>query len=205
MTKTLVTWTSSCRRRSQRRSSCRTGVERAERLVEQQHARLDRKRAGERDALALPAGKLVRKAVGEPIELHELQQRIDLARYRHIVQALATRTHAQAEGDVLENGHVAEQRVVLEDEAHLALARVHAGRIVAVKGDGAGIRRLKPGDDAQQRRLAGARRPEQRQQLAGFDPEIDAVDCDKFAEALRDAGQLDTHQAWPFAGEERAG
>ena len=36
------------------------GVERAERLVEQQHARLDGQRAGERDALALAAGELAR-------------------------------------------------------------------------------------------------------------------------------------------------
>ena len=34
-------------------------VERAERLVEQQHPRLDRERAGERHALALAAGELV--------------------------------------------------------------------------------------------------------------------------------------------------
>ncbi len=41
------------------------GVERAERLVEQQHARLDGERAGERDALALAAGKL-RRDSGRP-------------------------------------------------------------------------------------------------------------------------------------------
>ena len=35
-------------------------VERAERLVEQQHLRLDRQRAGQRDALALAAGELAR-------------------------------------------------------------------------------------------------------------------------------------------------
>jgi hypothetical protein len=34
------------------------GVERAERLVEQQHLRLDRQRAGQRHALALAAGEL---------------------------------------------------------------------------------------------------------------------------------------------------
>ena len=34
------------------------GIERAERLVQQQHARLDGKRAGKGDALALTAGKL---------------------------------------------------------------------------------------------------------------------------------------------------
>ena len=40
-------------------------VERAERLVEQQHLRLLGERAGERDALALAAGQLVRLAAGE--------------------------------------------------------------------------------------------------------------------------------------------
>ena len=39
------------------------GVERPERLVEEEHARLDRERAGERDALALAAGELGRVAV----------------------------------------------------------------------------------------------------------------------------------------------
>ena len=39
----------------------------------------------------------------------------------------APRSHAQAEGDVLEHRHVAEQRVVLEHEADVALARTVAG------------------------------------------------------------------------------
>ena len=50
------------------------GVERAERLVEQQHPRLDRERARERHALALAARELRRVAVGQPVELHQLQQ-----------------------------------------------------------------------------------------------------------------------------------
>ena len=54
------------------------GVERAEGLVEQQHARLDRERAGERHALALAAGQLRRIAVGEALEADEVQQLVDL-------------------------------------------------------------------------------------------------------------------------------
>ena len=74
VTNTVVTCTSSCRRRSQARSSLRTrGVERAEGLVEQQHARLDRQRPGERHALALAARELGRVAVGEAVEVHELR------------------------------------------------------------------------------------------------------------------------------------
>ena len=56
------------------------GVERAERLVQQQHARLHRQRAGQRDTLALAAGKLGGIAVGQPVELHQFQQRAHLSR-----------------------------------------------------------------------------------------------------------------------------
>ena len=64
VTKTVVTCTSSCSRRSQLaqlRADAR--VERAERLVEQQHLRLDGERAGERHALPLAARELRRVAV----------------------------------------------------------------------------------------------------------------------------------------------
>ena len=52
-------------------------VERAERLVEQQHLRLGRERAGERHALPLAAGELRRIAVAEALQLHELEQLVD--------------------------------------------------------------------------------------------------------------------------------
>ena len=75
-----MTWTSSCSRRSQARRSARTlRVEGAERLVEQQHARLHRQRAGERHALALAAGELRGIAVGEAVEPHEVSSSSTLA------------------------------------------------------------------------------------------------------------------------------
>ena len=55
------------------------GVERAEGLVEQQHPRLDRERAGERDALALAAGELAGIAPGEAAELDEIEELADAA------------------------------------------------------------------------------------------------------------------------------
>ena len=55
-------------------------VERAERLVEQQHLRVDRERAGEAHALPLAAGELRRVAVGEAFELDELEQLVRRAR-----------------------------------------------------------------------------------------------------------------------------
>ena len=93
-------------------------VERAERLVEQQHARLVRERARERDALLLPARELARQALLVAVERHELQQLG--ASPAPLGAAHAART--QRELDVVGHGHVAKQRVVLEHETDLALA-----------------------------------------------------------------------------------
>ncbi len=56
------------------------GVEGAERLVEQQHLRLDRQGPGQGHALALAAGELGRQAVGELLEVHQLEQLVRPAR-----------------------------------------------------------------------------------------------------------------------------
>ena len=48
-------------------------VERRERLVEQQRARVVHERARERDALALAAGELARLALGEVAEPHDVE------------------------------------------------------------------------------------------------------------------------------------
>ena len=59
-----------------------------------------------------------------------------------------------------------EQRVMLEHEADAALARIDMQHALAFEADVAGIRPFETGDDAQERRLAGARWAEQRQKLA---------------------------------------
>ena len=50
------------------------GIERAERFVQQQHARLDGERARQCHALTLPAGQLARIALAQTFELHQFQQ-----------------------------------------------------------------------------------------------------------------------------------
>ena len=52
-------------------------VERAERLVEQQRARVVHERAGQRDALLLAAGELRGLALGEVGEPDDLEQLVD--------------------------------------------------------------------------------------------------------------------------------
>ena len=103
------------------------------------------------------------------------------------------RAHAQAERDVLEDRHVPEQRVVLEHEADAAVARVARRGVFPVEQHGPRVGRLQPRDDPQHRRLAGAGRPEQRDELARCDPEADVVERDEAAEGLPQTPDFDSH------------
>ena len=168
-------------------------VERAERLVEQQHFRLDRQRARERDALPLSAGQLRRVPIAEVVELHELQQVGDLVGDLVVRRAMRSRSHAEAERDVLEHRHVAEERVVLKHEPDAALARLPVRRVLAVEQHAALVGRFEPGNDAQQRRLAAARRAEQRHELARAHLEADVAQGREAAERLADVPDVYAH------------
>ena len=116
-------------------------------------------------------------------------------RDRGLGGARAARDHAQPEGDVFEHRHVAKQRVVLKYETDLALANADVAGVLAVEQHLAGVRRFQPRDYPQQRGLARARQPQQRDQLAGFDMQVDSVNRDEIAELLADVSELDTHAA----------
>ena len=98
---------------------------------------------------------------------------------RRLIDAAAL----QREGDVLRHRHVRPDRVGLEDHAEAALVRRHErrGRRVehgaAVDDDPARVRPLEPGDRAEHRRLAGARRAEDREQPALGHGEAHTVEC----------------------------
>jgi hypothetical protein len=64
------------------------GVERRQRLVEQQNRRLDRERTGDRDALLLPAGQLVRIPVGGLREPDQRQQLVGVLEARRLVLSM---------------------------------------------------------------------------------------------------------------------
>ena len=147
-------------------------VERAERLVHQQHFGPVGQRARNRDALLLAAGQLRGQAVVHAFECNELQQllatRAPLGRL-HLA-------HAQRELDVVGDRHVPEQRVVLEDEPDLALAHVHVRHVAAMQRDAPVVDFSEPCDRAQQGALAAAARAEQHQELALVDVQRDVVD-----------------------------
>jgi hypothetical protein len=169
------------------------GVQRPEGLVQQQHLGLDREGAREGHALALAARELRGIAVPQRVELHQAQQVVDALFDDTVRRAHRARLHAQAEGDVLEHGHVPEQRVVLEDEADAAVAGVDGGRVLAVEEHLAGVGLLQPRDDAQQAGLARTRGAQQGDELAGRKLHAHVAQGLEGAEALVDVAGLDAH------------
>ena len=91
-------------------------VERAERLVEQQHLGLVDQRAGERHALALAAGKLARPARAVAGQPHQLERLLGGLAPLGLADAL----DHQPVGDVVEHVQMREQRIVLEDGVDVA-------------------------------------------------------------------------------------
>ena len=92
-------------------------VEVRERLVHQQHVRLDAERAGQGDALLLAAGEALGHAVGELVDLHELHELVGLFLDLLLRELLVL----QAELHVLAHRVVREDGVVLEHHADVAL------------------------------------------------------------------------------------
>ena len=68
------------------------GVERAEGLVEQQHAGLSGERARQRDPLPLPARQLRRVAILQRLQANQVQQLVDALRGSAFFGALRTRS-----------------------------------------------------------------------------------------------------------------
>ncbi|QTK79336.1 hypothetical protein AT6N2_C1619 [Agrobacterium tumefaciens] len=97
------------------------GIERAERLVEKQHLRLDGDGAGKRHALALTAGKLGWIALFKAREMHHVEKFGHAFAYLGFRRAAGGRAYLQAESDVVGHRHMAEQRVMLEHETDIAL------------------------------------------------------------------------------------
>ena len=128
-------------------------------------------RAGERDALLLAAGELEGIAVAELRQLDHGEHLGD-ARADLLGRALGD---LQAEGDVLGDGQIGEERVGLEHHADVALVGAEHGDVAAVDPDLAGARRFEAGDHAQRRRLAAAARPEERDELAAGDGEVEVA------------------------------
>jgi hypothetical protein len=159
------------------------GVERGERLVEQEEAGGGGQRAGEGHALLLAAGELdgvFRALLGQADEGEQLGDAGgDLGPAAAAVD--------EAVGDVVEDAEVGKERVGLEDDAEVALGGRRVADVAAVDLDRALVLGVEAGDGAQERGLAAARGAEEADELAAGDVEVDGAQGLEAAEALAEA------------------
>src|SRR5690606_24766302 len=181
-------------------------VERAGRLVEQEHARPLSEGAREGDALSLAAGELVRTrplAIAEP---DELEQRAGLA------LGLGTRDAVNDSGSerhVVEHTEMREEVQVLEHHADGAGQPSELGARRRCRSqrepgdlDGPRIEALEAVQTAEQRRFARARWPDQRNDRARGSVRVNAVEDRARPEALTQSVDSD-HERASVRGAER--
>ena len=125
-----------------------------------------------------------------------------MARARDPAADLVARGAAQfqPEGDVPGDRQVRVQRVVLEHHGDVAVLRLDPGDVAAADPDAAAGDVLQPGDHAQQRGLAAARRPDHHGEPAVGHRQVDAVDHLVGVERLADVGKLDLRHACASVG-----
>ena len=162
-------------------------VERAQRFVEEQDFRLRHQGARQRHPLFFPAAQLVNAAFVFVTQANEIER-------LHRPSSLLVRRPAPNPKpvlDVLADGHVREQRQVLEDGGDVALVGRHASHVPP--GEGADLHRgrlLETVDDAQQRGLAASARTKEGQELAGSNGQRNTVERLHGAVPVIDADQL---------------
>ena len=140
------------------------------------------------DALLLTARKLAGPTVAEarPADHVEgaLDALLDLGR--------AEAPHLSGKARFSRDRHVREQRVVLEHDADIAPVRRHALDALAVKGDRPAVGGSKPASIIRVVVLPEPGGPEQRQELAATDAEIEVPDDQAHpVEALFNAAEFD--------------
>ena len=133
-----------------------SGVERAERLIEQHQDRLPGECTGQCDPLLLASGQLVRA----PRRVRRVEGN-GLEKLTYTGMHVGAGGTAQAVRDVLPDRQVREQRTVLRDIADASTVRCHSTfrtrHLTSVDRDRARIGRLESGDEPQQRGLAASR------------------------------------------------
>ena len=95
-------------------------IEVRKRLIHEKHIRLDDKGPGERDALLLPSGEMLRHPAAVLVDLHQAQELIDLfldLRFRDLPVP-------EAICDILAHGHIGEYRIILENHSDIPLGRI---------------------------------------------------------------------------------
>jgi hypothetical protein len=107
------------------------GIERRQRLIEEEDLRTGDQRSRQRDALLLAARHLPRQALGEAAHLDEVKELARPLAPRGLGHAADLKTV----GDVVDGRHVGKERVVLEHHRRTARARRRVGDVAIADQD----------------------------------------------------------------------
>ncbi len=136
--------------------------------------------------MLLPARELSRIAIADPAQADDVQGILDASSPLGLGHA----AHLEREREVLGDGQVRKERVVLEDHADIAQVRGKVGDVLVADHDpalgGSGEAR----HHVEDRRFPGPGRSEQDQELTGMDIEVEPIDGDNGLIPLRDAIQV---------------
>jgi hypothetical protein len=156
-------------------------VERRERLVHQQHARVRGERARERHALLHPARELVHGGVREALEPDEPQ-----VRQRLVAQLDRRHLHLQLQPEhhVVEHVEPREERRLLEHDHAVGAGRAHG---LLAHQDASLVGALEARDEVEQRALAATGGSDQAHELALFHVERDVIERMDLAAAPAEA------------------
>ena len=173
-------------------------VEIAGRFVGEQNRRIDRQRAGDRDALALAA----RELVGQMLQPVPSWTSVSSSVARSCTLRARPAAQMQRQPDVLEARQRRQQIEELKDEADLVAPDPRqpvvgqAGERFAVDADVAGGRPIEAADQIEQRRLAGARRADDRRPSRRAESTADVVERGDLALAGELLGDADRARSW---------
>ena len=167
-------------------------VERRGGFVKEQHVAVHAERAGDGDALLLPAGKLAGVFVRLVADADALQV---LPRHRFRLRARLFVYPHRAKGEVFENGQVREEVELLEHHADFApqVARLPHTAVeqLAIEADFAFLIAFQAVDAADERRFARAGRAADDEALAFFDVEVDVFQGVVFAVPFVEVADVD--------------
>ena len=108
-------------------------VQRTQRLIQKQRARLKHQGTRQSNALLHAAGKLARLVVFMAAQLHQVNHA------RHALRNVVFGNAAafQTVSDVFLDAHMGKQRIILEHGMHIALVGGHVGDNLSIKPDNA--------------------------------------------------------------------
>jgi len=153
-----------------------TGVEVSGRFVGEEKLRARDERARDRGALHFAAGELVRVS-GAPVSEVDARKEV-----RGPFPGVGSPVEKARQLDVLPHGQVGQEVEELEDDADVpppverALPVGQGGDVAAADPDRSGRGRVDSRDEVEERRLAASRGSDDREELAGGNGQVDAVE-----------------------------